>query len=90
MIHSLFSNASYTESENAVTIPRDEFEDTLSTVESLLEFSTNPEDLIIEDPFLSECPIKVDLGQHLRNLHGKLIRVKGRLNKGDESVIIQF
>ncbi len=90
MINSLFSESSYTLSENVVTLTRNEFEETLSTVESLLEFSTNPEDLIIEDPFLSEHPIKVDLGQHLKNLHSKLRRISNSLDSTDNSVIVRF
>ena len=51
---------------NEVSIPREEFNETLLTIQELLANDANPEEFIVEDPFISSSPVKVDLRKQLQ------------------------
>ncbi|MCB1124395.1 MAG: hypothetical protein KJT03_22780, partial [Verrucomicrobiae bacterium] len=72
------------------SLPRSEFNETYQTLKILLAQNENPRDLIVEDPFLSVSPIKVDLRQHLENLLDRMSKVKDSITTSTQMVTIDF
>ncbi len=75
---------------NCISLPTDEFHDILQTLEDLLALKLDPKEFIIEDPFLSSFPVKVDLRQHLKNLHRRMSDIRNSLTPSAKTVKIDF
>lgn len=75
---------------NSVSIPRREFNETYQVLKVLLDQNKDPEDLLVEDPFLSVKPVKVDLRRHMENLFERMSKVKETIDASTRIVTIDF
>ena len=75
---------------NEVSIPREEFYETFLTIQELLAHDANPNELVVEDPFISSSPVKVDLRKHLQNLYERMSEIKDSLSSSTKMVTIDF
>ena len=90
MVRPLFPRSMNVEQANRVSLPTDEFYETLNTLEGLLALNLDPSEFIIEDSFPSSSSVKVDLRQHLINLHQRMSEIKDTLTPNTEMVTIDF
>ena len=75
---------------NAVSIPKDEFYETFATIQALLAHDSEPDDFVVEDPFMAACPVKVDLRKHLQRLYERMYEVKQSMTPATRMVTIDF
>lgn len=78
------------EQDNAVSIPVDEFDDTFATIKEILAHKSDPNDLVVDDPFLSSSSVKVDLRKHLQSLYERMSEIKATLTDSTQMVTIEF
>lgn len=79
-----------THEENLVSLPKDEFNETYLTIQELLSYEVDPQDFIIDDPFLSASAVKVDLHKHLQSLYERMTEIKRSITPHTEMVTISF
>lgn len=75
---------------NEVSLPREEFNETFLTIQELLAQDANPDEFIVEDPFISSASVKVDLRKHLESLYERMVEIKESLNPSTQVVTIDF
>lgn len=75
---------------NEISIPREEFNDTFLTIQELLNQEANPEEFIVEDPFMSSSSVKVDLRKHLQSLYNRMQEIQESLSPSTRMVKIDF
>lgn len=76
---------------NAVSIPRDEFNETFLTIQELLAHDADPGEFIVDDPFFSTASsVKVDLRKHLQNLHDRMSEIKQSVTSSTRMITIDF
>ena len=75
---------------NEISIPREEFNETFLTIQELLAQEANPEEFIVEDPFISSSIVKVDLRKHLQNLYNRMVDIQESLSPSTRVVTIDF
>lgn len=75
---------------NAVFIPRDEFFESLASIQELLAHNADPGELIVEDPFMAARPVKVDLRKHLQNLYDRMSEIGKSMSPATRMVRIDF
>ena len=75
---------------NSISIPTDEFNETLQSIKELLALDVDPGEFIIRDPFLSPSSPKVDLRRHLQNLYERMKEVRSNLTPETQMVTIDF
>lgn len=85
--HSSFMQVSDT---NEISIPREEFNETFLTIQELLNHKADPEEFIVEDPFISSSSVKVDLRKHLQNLYNRMQDIQESLSPSTRMVTIDF
>lgn len=79
-----------TSESNAVSIPKAEFDETIATIKELLDHEGDPGELMVEDPFLSSIPVKVDLRQHLQNLYDRMFAAQDSVDPASQTVTVDF
>ena len=75
---------------NEISLPREEFNETFLTIQELLAQDANPEEFIVEDPFMSSASVKVDLRKHLESLYQRMVEIKDSLGPSTRMVTIDF
>ena len=75
---------------NEISLPRDEFNETFHTIRELLAHEANPEEFIIEDHFISNSRVKVDLRKHLQSLYNRMVEIEESLTPSTRMVTIDF
>ena len=75
---------------NEISIPREEFNETFLTIQELLAQDANPEEFIVEDPFISSASVKVDLRKHLLSLYNRMVEIQESLTPSTRIVTIDF
>lgn len=90
MIIPLFPHSMNLTQKNAVSIPVEEFDDTYATIREILAHKSDPNDLVVDDPFLSCSSVKVDLRKHLQSLFERMSEIKATITAGTQMVTIQF
>lgn len=90
MFRPFFLRSMNVEQANSISLPTDEFYETLNALEGLLALNLDPSEFIIEDSFHSSSSVKVDLRQHLKNLHQRMSEIKDTLTPNTEMVTIDF
>jgi hypothetical protein len=90
MIRNLFPQSMNLRQENAISIPVEEFDDTFATIGELLAYDSDPNDLVVDDPFLSSSSVKVDLRKHLQSLYNRMSDIKSTITNSTQMVTIEF
>jgi|GEM_PF-2879130 len=75
---------------NALSLGREEFDETLAAVEILLDECSDSNELIIEDPHFTQGHSKINLYNHLLRLRDRLRRVNFDLSPNAAQVTIAF
>lgn len=75
---------------NEISLPREEFNETFLTIQELLAHKANPEEFIVEDPFISSAGVKVDLRKHLQSLYDRMVDIKESMAPSTHMVTIDF
>ncbi|QXD23881.1 hypothetical protein F7C95_18500 [Opitutia bacterium ISCC 51] len=75
---------------NEISLPREEFNETFLTIQELLAQEANPEEFIVEDPFISSASVKVDLRKHLQSLYDRMVDIKESMAPSTHMVTIDF
>ena len=75
---------------NEISLPREEFNETFLTIQELLAQEANPDEFIVEDPFISSAAVKVDLRKHLQNLYDRMVDIKATMAPSTRMVTIDF
>lgn len=90
IIETSTSHTMQTSESNAVSISKTEFDETFATIKEILEHKGDPGEFMVEDPFLSSVPVKVDLRQHLQNLYNRMFEAQDSANSTSKVVTIDF